>query len=266
MRANPAIGFVSFIFLITVLSMTVFAQTTSSCSLSVEVVKFKTYDRINGATAAAVNGITKKAYRSITKKGMPFFAKLPAGNYRITVTKSGFSRSIDELALDCAEQDKLWSILLYPGNPGQTAKLYEIRGLMEPYQIKSKDDVKARPVTPGEVNVKPGEEPVISTPPMPKPPVPKSINVGVMNGRAINLVKPPFPEEARSAGASGTVEVEVTVDENGDVTSAKAISGDKTFYKVTEEAAKASKFSPTRLSGQTVKVKGIIIYNFIPKN
>jgi len=97
----------------------------------------------------------------------------------------------------------------------------------------------------------------------PKPQVPKSISGGVLNGRATYLAKPSYPAIAKTVRASGTVQVQVTVDENGDVISASAISGHPLLRGSAVAAARASKFSPTKLSGQPVKVTGIIVYNFV---
>lgn len=108
--------------------------------------------------------------------------------------------------------------------------------------------------------------PVVKTPtPTPKPtppPVPKTISGGVVNGKAVNLVKPPYPPAAKAVRASGAVNVQVTIDENGNVISASAVSGHALLKAAAEQAARASKFSPTMLSGQKVKVTGVIVYNF----
>lgn len=96
----------------------------------------------------------------------------------------------------------------------------------------------------------------------PKPEPPKTVSGGVVNGRAVNLVKPPYPPAARAVRASGAVNVQVTIDENGNVVSASAVSGHPLLKQAAESAARASKFSPTLLSGQKVKVTGIIVYNF----
>ncbi|HQU86183.1 MAG TPA: energy transducer TonB [Pyrinomonadaceae bacterium] len=87
---------------------------------------------------------------------------------------------------------------------------------------------------------------------------------GVLNGKAISLPKPPFPKEAREKGASGTVTVEVTVDENGKVVTAEAVSGNELFYYSAEEAAVKARFSPTIVNGKPVRVEGVIVYNFKP--
>ena len=64
-------------------------------------------------------------------------------------------------------------------------------------------------------------------------------------------------------GASGTVQVQVLIDETGKVIHAKAISGHPDLLKVSEDAASQSEFSPTKLAGQPVKVAGVIQYNFV---
>ncbi len=91
----------------------------------------------------------------------------------------------------------------------------------------------------------------------------KPISGGVVNGKAISLVKPVYPAAAKAVRASGTVNVQVLIDEEGKVVSASATSGHPLLRAASEQAARASTFSPTSLSGQLVKVSGIIVYNFV---
>ena len=101
-------------------------------------------------------------------------------------------------------------------------------------------------------------------PPEAKPTPPRApISGGVLNGKAISLPKPAYPPIARQAHASGTVVVQVTIDENGGVISARAISGHPLLQGVAVAAARGARFSPTKLSGQPVKVTGVITYNFV---
>jgi periplasmic protein TonB len=101
-------------------------------------------------------------------------------------------------------------------------------------------------------------------PPPPAPTPPRApISGGVLNGKAINLPKPPYPPIAKQAHAAGTVVVQVTIDENGNVISAHAVSGHPLLQAVAVTAARGAKFSPTKLSGQPVKVTGVITYNFV---
>jgi TonB family protein len=85
----------------------------------------------------------------------------------------------------------------------------------------------------------------------------------VVNGRAVHLVQPQYPTVARRAHASGTVEVQVIIDEAGDVIAAHAISGHPLLQAAGVAAARASKFSATKLCGEAVRVTGVIQYNFV---
>ncbi|HEX6188720.1 MAG TPA: TonB family protein [Pyrinomonadaceae bacterium] len=101
-------------------------------------------------------------------------------------------------------------------------------------------------------------------PPPPKPTPPKApISGGVLNGKAVRLVQPPYPAIARSARAAGQVRVQIVIDENGNVVSAAPVSGHPLLQGAAVAAARASKFTPTKLSGMPVKVSGVIIYNFV---
>ncbi len=112
----------------------------------------------------------------------------------------------------------------------------------------------------------------------------KIVNGGVINGKAVSLPKPEYPDEAKKANVGGTVTVQVIIDEEGNVTSASVVSGiknvDKTdepetvaeteeapekklLYESAEKAAKEAKFAPTLLSGKPVRVRGVIVYNFV---
>jgi TonB family protein len=88
------------------------------------------------------------------------------------------------------------------------------------------------------------------------------ISGGVLNGKAISLPKPEYPAEAKAAGADGVVVVQVTLDEQGNVTEAHAVSGHPMLQQVAVNAALQARFSPTLLSGEPVKVTGVIVYNF----
>ena len=54
-------------------------------------------------------------------------------------------------------------------------------------------------------------------------PVPKMISGGILNGKALSLPKPEYPEAARAVKASGAVSVKVLIDEAGNVISAEAV-------------------------------------------
>jgi TonB family protein len=95
-----------------------------------------------------------------------------------------------------------------------------------------------------------------------KNPAAKPVSGGVINGRATSLPKPDFPAAARAVKAFGTVSVQVSIDENGNVTEAQAASGHPLLRQAAESAAKNAKFAPTMISGEAVKINGVIFYNF----
>jgi Ca-activated chloride channel family protein len=96
----------------------------------------------------------------------------------------------------------------------------------------------------------------------PPPPTAKPISGGVLNGKAQSLPKPPYPAAARAVQASGAVTIQITIDESGNVVSASAASGHPLLRVAAEQAARNAKFAPSLLSGQPVKVTGVVVYNF----
>ncbi len=82
---------------------------------------------------------------------------------------------------------------------------------------------------------------------------------GNIKRKAVNLPKPTFPREALEAGADGSVKVEITIDAEGNVVSATAISGHPLLKNVSEETARSTKFRSSETSGAET---GILTYNF----
>lgn len=103
----------------------------------------------------------------------------------------------------------------------------------------------------------------------------KTINGGVLNGKAVSLPKPAYPAAAKTAKVEGAVKVEIIIDESGSIESAAAVNETPedaspevadawaALRSAAEAAAMESKFSPTLLSGVPVKVRGVIVYNFV---
>ena len=107
---------------------------------------------------------------------------------------------------------------------------------------------------------------VITEPPAPPQvakPVPRVIRKPVLNGEALVLPKPPYPPLAKQTRVQGTVNVQVLIDEKGNVVSATAVSGHPLLIHAAKAAAFQARFSPTMLGDQPVKVSGIITYNFV---
>lgn len=137
-----------------------------------------------------------------------------------------------------------------PNLPSASASATRLTG--NPGELKTPDGV----VSSQEVRVS-LEEP----PPAPRP-ILKPISGGVLNGTALSLPPPIYPEPARRMRTSGLVTVDVILDETGRVVTATATSGPAILRDAAVQAALKARFSPTKLSGQPVKVSGVINYKF----
>lgn len=92
--------------------------------------------------------------------------------------------------------------------------------------------------------------------------VTKPIEGGVLNAKALSLPKPVVSEEAKRVKAAGRVTVRVVVDENGKVISAQATDGPQALRPAAEAAARQATFAPTVKDGITVKIAGVLTYDF----
>jgi TonB family protein len=79
---------------------------------------------------------------------------------------------------------------------------------------------------------------------------------------ATNRVEAVYSQPALMARAVGTVFVEVTIDESGSVTSARALSGPPLLREAAVGAAQGWTFQPTTMQGKPVKVVGTLTFTF----
>ena len=80
----------------------------------------------------------------------------------------------------------------------------------------------------------------------------------------IKKVAPAYPAVARSTRAGGLVVVSVDINDQGEVTSAKAVEGPMLLRQAAEEAARRWKFQPARRGGRPVRTVQSIQFNFHP--
>jgi len=106
-----------------------------------------------------------------------------------------------------------------------------------------------------------GTGPTIPPEPWPKPFT--YINGGVLNGKALSLITPAYPAAARENHESGQVKVRIVIDEFGKVIAAEPVEGPESLREAAVDAAFKSRFTPTKLMGQPIKVSGVIVYNFV---
>lgn len=84
---------------------------------------------------------------------------------------------------------------------------------------------------------------------------------GVLNDIAVSLPAPD-PEAVAKANESGTVTVEVLVNEKGQVTASSVVSGPQPLWRAAGDAARQAKFDPPLHNGEPVKVAGVLTYEF----
>ena len=80
---------------------------------------------------------------------------------------------------------------------------------------------------------------------------------------AIEMATPVYSQIAKSLNLQGQVTVNITIDEEGKVTSVESSEGHKLLRESAEQAARRSKFRAAMVEGKAVKSKGYIVYNFV---
>jgi TonB family protein len=87
--------------------------------------------------------------------------------------------------------------------------------------------------------------------------------VEVLNGKALTMPQPDYPGIALERRLTGTVVVKVDIDEAGNVVAARDMcQGPPYLSEAAVAAARKARFTPTKINGQPVRVKGVIQYNF----
>jgi len=83
-----------------------------------------------------------------------------------------------------------------------------------------------------------------------------------LNYEVISAAKPIYRLKAKQAGASGLVQVEIVIGENGDVLTARARTGNKLLWDEAEQAALASKFNRPTDNRRPARATGFLVYRF----
>lgn len=84
----------------------------------------------------------------------------------------------------------------------------------------------------------------------------------VIKGEAIKQVQPDYPAIARGARQEGAVPVEVSINEKGDVVSARALAGPVLLRSAAESAARQWKFRPSTRDGKPSPTVTTINFRF----
>jgi TonB family protein len=102
-----------------------------------------------------------------------------------------------------------------------------------------------------------------ATPNLPKPAL-TSIRVsqGVSQGLVIKRVQPKYPQAALASHTGGAVQIEATVNKDGNVTNLKVLSGDPILAKAAVDAVRQWRYKPYYLDGEPVEIQTQITVNF----
>lgn len=228
---------------------------TQNCSLHLSVRDSASQSEFFDVNVSAFNTETKKVFKAQfeNKSYGLVFDSVDEGTYRITVTKPYYKKSVQIYEHKCSvERETLW-ILLYRGSPKSSV-------------VRASKDAIIYRIAVTTVSADPNENSSAPAPPVvvkkeANKSVPKIINQGSVNGKAINLIRPEYPSP--DLNINDTVIVQVIIDEDGKVESAKVLSGHPLLRAAALKAAKETRFSMTQYSGVPVKVQGTLSYYFV---
>jgi len=102
-----------------------------------------------------------------------------------------------------------------------------------------------------------------ASPNLPKPSATTlRVSQGVSQGLVIKRVQPKYPSSALAIHAEGAVQIEATVDKQGNVTNVKVLSGQAVLARAALEAVRQWRYKPYYLNGQPVEIQTQITVNF----
>ena len=88
------------------------------------------------------------------------------------------------------------------------------------------------------------------------------VSSGVLNFKILNELSPTYPEKAKEQKIQGRVEVQLLVNEDGEVIFANPLSGPEALWAESVRTSVMARFRPMILAGQPAKITGRIILDF----
>src|SRR5205085_1927737 len=88
------------------------------------------------------------------------------------------------------------------------------------------------------------------------------VSQGVAEANIVRKISPSYPPLARKKGIQGDVVIQIVIDEQGNVSITRVISGDPALTGTALEAVKQWKYKPTLLNNQPVQVETIVTIRF----
>ncbi|MGO9862955.1 MAG: TonB family protein [Terriglobales bacterium] len=101
------------------------------------------------------------------------------------------------------------------------------------------------------------------SPSLPKPTLETvKVSQGVSQGLLIKRVQPKYPPSALAVHTEGAVEIDATINKEGNVTNVKVLSGNAVLAHAAVEAVRQWRYKPYYLDGQPVEIETQITVNF----
>lgn len=85
---------------------------------------------------------------------------------------------------------------------------------------------------------------------------------GVLNMKILNDPLPSYPQKAKDKNIHGRVEVQLLINEDGEVIFANPLTGPEELWAESVRAAVTALFKPSTLGGKPVKITGRVIFDF----
>ena len=88
------------------------------------------------------------------------------------------------------------------------------------------------------------------------------ISQGVSQGLLIKRVQPRYPQNALSMRVQGAVQMEATINKEGNISNLKVVKGDAVLARAATEAVRQWRYKPYYLNGEPVDIETQITVNF----
>jgi|ERR1043166_1116024 hypothetical protein len=204
--------------------LTTSLEARSQCKLNVSAVDSQTGSVIQADKYELVNHSTLKSTIKTSMSGIAAFEYPKDSKCSLKVKKQGFWTSVSRVPDDCTSSPAIWSVKTYPG---ESTKEVFILDWTPTYDADGKVNFDAKWVW----------------------------ALGVSWPRPASAPPPGCETDC-------TITVDIDIDTNGDVTNAKARTGNPNFWKSASKAAIKSKFRPVLFNGRFVPVKTVMTYVF----
>lgn len=218
----------------------------TQCDLNIQIFDIYGSGLLDNVNVKLINFETRKQIKAIKFSETFVFSGLSSGIYQIELNKKDYKKKIKKFSVDCSfvdDSNKIFeNVFLLKGSNKEVINL-DSTGIKDSLVVSDSEN----PANTKSIQVVAGN------------------NDKPINKSAMKLVKPIYPGAARAVRASGRVNVQITIDEDGNVIKAEAIDGHAFLKNAAIKAVRLSKFSPTLLSENPVKVTGVMVYNFTPQ-